>query len=208
MMLILLLTCNAEMYFGNYWQSYEIDGAKTPIEWIILDETEDAYLLITKYSLDANIFNYTQYTTWKNSQARKFLNTYFYQNAFSDEERSSILLTRIITPQNPAYPKTKQGPITQDYVFLLSVQEAAKYLENRVALATDFARLGHARVIGDKWAGAHTSSYGATCWYLRTMGKDNFHVAHVETNGFIAYAGDILFAPHYAIRPCIWIKKS
>lgn len=212
-LLLFLLVINiakSETYvFGAYWQTFEPDGIKSPIEWYILDETQTSLLLISKYSLDANIFNHTEYTTWENSQMRQFLNTYFYDNAFCEAEKARIILSPIETLPNTVYASTDQGPRTQDFVFLLSVQEVEKYFFPRVALATGFARLGHKRIIGDKWAGAYTSPVtGATCWRLRTMGIDNLHVTNVREDGTISYSGDVLFAPHYAIRPCIWIKKD
>lgn len=220
--LLIILTClcalasigtRAEtIKFGNYWQTYEVDGVKTPLEWFILDKTDDAYLLITKYSVDANIYNHNRiYTTWKNSAVRQFLNSYFYNEAFSDKEKALILSTTIMPDTNPVYKKINQGQITTDNVFILSVTEAEYYFSNnnkRIATATPFAKLGHARMFGDKWAGAYISpSTGATCWRLRTMGIDNYHVCNVRANGTISYDGDILYSPHYALRPCIWIKK-
>ena len=78
-----------------------------------------------------------------------------------------------------------------------------------IAFATSFAKIGHARIIGNRWAGAYTSPLtGATCWRLRTMGIDNYHACAVRENGSISMGGDILFAPHYAVRPCIWIRKE
>lgn len=199
--------------FGNYWQTYELDGEKSPLEWLILDETDDAYLLITKYSIDANIFNHNNaYTTWSNSAMRKFLNSYFYNECFSEEEKERILLTTVKPDVNDEYKKVPQGSATKDYVFLLSAREAIQYFatnDSRIAYATPFATIGHARIIGNKWAGAYTSfATGATCWRLRTMGMDNYHACTVHENGTISMGGDILFAPHYAVRPCIWIRKG
>ena len=98
LILLLLLTSrsaaktNPKVYeFGNYWQTYELDGEKSPVEWIILDETEDAYLLITRYSVDANIFGPNDvFTTWETSAMRSFLNSYFYDECFSEEEKDNI----------------------------------------------------------------------------------------------------------------------
>ena len=155
-LLILLnsIACASNIYFGSYWQTYEIDGKKTPIEWIILDETEDAYLLISKYSLDASIFNSNRdYTTWENSYMREFLNSYFYKNAFSTKEKKRLILTTVQPHINPEYPYINQGQTTQDYIFLLSVEEVLNYLpvsNDRIAFATSFAKIGHARIIGNR----------------------------------------------------------
>ena len=203
----------AEIEFGSYWQTYEVDGEKEPLTWLIIDETEDAYLLITKYSVDANVFGLNDnYTTWENSLMREFLSTYFYQEAFSEQEKASILLTLVNPDTNLYFPKTNQGKSTKDYVFLLSLSEVEHYFpeeEQRIVTATDFARIGHWRTFGKYWRGAYTDpDTGATSWRLRTMGEDNFHVCSVREWGEFSYGGDILYAPHYAVRPCIWIKKA
>jgi hypothetical protein len=190
-----------------------LDGEKSPVEWIILDETDDAYLLITKYSMDASVFNQNDvFTTWENSIMRQFLNTYFYNECFSEEEKERILLTTVKPHINTDHVNVKQGIETKDYVFLLSAQEALQYFEtnaDRIAYATPFATIGHIREFGKYWSGAHTSPItGATCWRLRTMGWDNYHTCAVLEDGFVALHGDILYAPHYAVRPCIWVRKG
>ena len=198
--------------FGNYWQTYEVDGEKSPLEWFILDETEEAILLITRYSVDASIYNPNDlFTTWENSTAREFLNTYFYDECFSEEEKARILLTKVEPHINIEHPDVGQGVATEDYVFLLSAEEANRYFEDddaRIAAPTPFAQLGHVREFGKYWAGAYTDpSTGACCWRLRTAGWDNYHVCAVLEDGFIALHGDILHSPHYAVRPCVWVKK-
>lgn len=216
LLLLLFNRANAEpktYTFGNYWQTYEIDGEKSPLEWIILDESDDAYLLITKYSVDASIVNPNDfYTTWENSETRNFVNTYFYDECFTEEEKARIKLTIVEPHINPEHPAVSQGIATYDYVFLLSAEEASKYFDtnkDRIAYATDFAKIGHAREFGKLWAGAYTSpKTGATCWRLRTMGWDNCHACMVLEDGYIALHGDILHAPHYAVRPCIWVLKG
>ena len=192
--------------FGFYWQKNRTD--KTPLEWIVLDETEDTYLLITKYSIDASIFAHNNdYTTWENSLVRGFLNNYFYNNAFSKEEKEQIILTTVAADKNPQHKNINQGKNTQDYVFLLSILEAEKYFNSnneRIATPTNYAKIGANPY---NWSGVATSAFGATCWRLRTMGYDNYHSCSVRFNGSISYEGDILYSPHYAIRPCIWIQK-
>ena len=131
----------------------------------------------------------------------------FYDNAFSSEEKEQIILTTVTADKNPQYKNIRQGKNTQDYVFLLSIKEAEKYFysnNERIATSTNYAKIG-ANLYN--WSGVATSAFGATCWRLRTMGYDNYHSCSVRFNGSISYEGDILYSPHYAIRPCIWIQK-
>ena len=213
LLMLVFHKAEAESYtFGNYWQTFDVEGAKTPVEWLIIDESDDAYLLISKYSLDASVFNLNdKYTTWENSIVREFLNGYFYDECFSAEEKERIRLTLVEPHINTDHPKINQGNPTWDNVFLLSAAEADKYFNNnneRIAIATGFAQLGHAREFGKYWQGAYTvPETRATCWRLRTMGWDNYHACVVLEDGFIALHGDILYSPHYAVRPCIWVLK-
>ena len=206
-LLVVVIAAKAEtIKFGSYWQKN--DEVKTPLEWIVLDETEDAYLLITKYSIDAHIFAHNMdYTTWENSVVRTFLNKEFYNNAFSKEEKERIILTTVTADKNPQYKNINQGKNTKDNVFLLSIQEVEKYFYSNnecIATPTNYAKMGANPY---NWSGVATSAFGVTCWRLRTMGYDNYHSCSVRFNGSISYEGDILYSPHYAIRPCIWIQK-
>ena len=207
LVLYIMFAASAEtITFGAYWQRNRTE--KIPLEWIVLDETDDAYLLITKYSIDASIFAHNHdYTTWANSLVRKILNKEFYDNAFSEDEKAQIVLTKVMADLNPQYKQINQGKNAYDYVFLLSILEAEKYFKSnneRIATATEYAKMGADPI---KWVGAYTSPFGATCWRLRTMGINNYSSCSVRANGSISYEGDILYSPHYAIRPCIWIRK-
>lgn len=72
-----------EMVFGNYHGS---------INWKIIDEDEDNYLLISEYILDAKSFNEEDSTSeWRKSSLRKWLNEEFYNEAFTESERNYIV---------------------------------------------------------------------------------------------------------------------
>lgn len=204
--IIVFVSKGETVKFGSYWQMNR--EVKTPLEWIILNETENSYLLITKYSIDASIFAHNKdYTTWENSVVREFLNNNFYNHAFSEEEKERIILTTVTADKNPQHKNVNQGKDTKDYVFLLSITEAEKYFnldKERIATSTNYAKMG---ANPEHWSGVAVSNFGATCWRLRTMGFDNYHSCSVRFNGSISYEGDILYSPHYAIRPCIWIQK-
>lgn len=79
--------------------------------------------------------------TWETSTARAWLNQYFYEHAFSEEEKKYIVESRVKTentkkPVNPeettSQSSTKYtygGNITYDFIFLPSYEEAKEYLE-------------------------------------------------------------------------------
>lgn len=79
--------------------------------------------------------------TWETSTARAWLNQYFYEHAFSEEEKKYIVESRVKTentkkPVNPekttnqlSSKYTYGGNITYDFIFLPSYEEAKEYLE-------------------------------------------------------------------------------
>ena len=100
--------------------------------WIVLDENESGYLLVTK-----NIVLYRKYNskahrpiilgnginvTWAISDIRNYLNDNFYYKYFSAIERNQIVAVKIHTPDSIEY-STKGGRDTLDKIFLLSLEE-------------------------------------------------------------------------------------
>lgn len=199
LILLTLLPSTAEtLFFGRYYQTYSINGAKSPVEWLILTETDDAYFLLSKYALDANRFGSSRYPCyWANSEVRSFLNSEFLQEAFTEKEQQYILLTN-----------TSLGHPSKDYIFLLSIEEVKQYLTDRSAYATQFARIGHLRIIGEKWGGAATTNTGAVHWWLRNSGVDYYHAIFIAPNGTISIRGDRVSSPHFALRPALWVNKT
>ncbi|WP_022775808.1 DUF6273 domain-containing protein [Butyrivibrio sp. AE2015] len=88
---------NGEIYlFGEYEQNGIAEDGKEPIEWIVCDKKDGYALLLSRYILESGN-SYSQYQgiepedrTWKNSLQRYFLNEYFYNVAFNDEEKNQI----------------------------------------------------------------------------------------------------------------------
>jgi hypothetical protein len=97
-------------------------------EWIVLEVKRSKALILSKNILFFERFNkdYT-YTTWAKSTLREYLNTKFIKR-FSKNDRSFILYTQNENPKNPIYGERKaDGSVTNDRVFLLSLEEIAKY---------------------------------------------------------------------------------
>ena len=79
--------------FGKY--------ADEDIEWIILDESDDGLLLLSKKIIEGSIFSRKmRNVTWEISSLRTWLNDEFYFGAFDAEERQYILNTAVTTPPN------------------------------------------------------------------------------------------------------------
>ena len=62
-------------------QDYPVDG-KDPIEWVVLDKTEDSIFVMSKYALDCLPYNKVYaYVTWQFCTLREWLNEKFYNRA-------------------------------------------------------------------------------------------------------------------------------
>lgn len=186
--------------FGKYEQNWGTNG-KEDIEWVVLDNSNNELLLISKDYLDFRPYHSSKTNiTWENSSIRKWLNSEFYDAAFDQEEKSIILLSHNINDDNKTFG-TDGGNATDDYVFFLSVDEATKYVGNewyRHAEAADAV----------KSKGPSLESFYS--WWLRTPCTDSKSACAAGTMSDGAL-GDWGWAVHNettGVRPVIRITIS
>ncbi len=113
--------------FGSYEQDNNTENGKEPIEWIVLSNDDKELLVLSKYALDCQPYN-TKFTdiTWEECSLRKWLNSDFYNAAFSASEKKLIKTTKLKNNDNPVYGTeygSKGGNDTKDNVFLLSYED-------------------------------------------------------------------------------------
>ena len=183
--------------FGSYEQDAYSGNGKEPIEWRVLAKSGTQVLLISQKVLDCQPFeNVYSQVRWGSSDMRKWLNSSFYNSAFSAEEKG-YLVQKVITDEANTRTGIPAGQATQDYVFLLSISEAEKYFDSngdRIAEATDYALLqGIVLTKGHPW------------WWLRTPGLDTDHAAAVSYSGGMYRSGDRVSRTDWGVRPCVWI---
>lgn len=95
------------------------------LEWDVISEENGKKLLLCRESFEDIPYDKTNYiTTWEISNAREWCSK-FYDNTFTPEEKSKISLS---TLQNIDFNGDKGT--TEDYVFVLSYDEAKNYLPN------------------------------------------------------------------------------
>ena len=185
---------------GAYPQTINGDDS-TLIEWLVLDVQGNKSLLISRYALDCKLYNSNRVeTTWENSSIRKWLNTTFFNKAFSVSEQSAILPTSVDNSKGQGYSgwNADGGYNTQDKIFLLSFAEAWKYFENdteRECEATSYA----------KTQGAYTSS-GNCFWWLRSPGCDQKSATIVNNGG--SYFSNYVDNNICAVRPAFWLDLN
>jgi hypothetical protein len=97
------------------------------MKWIVLDISEGRALLLSKKAqAEAAYHSELKAVTWENSALREYLNSQYFTEVFTQAERANISLSTVINNDNSAYG-TDGGNDTQDYIFLLSTEEARKY---------------------------------------------------------------------------------
>lgn len=133
---------------GKYEQDGNTPNGKEDIEWLVLSKKNDRMLVISKYGLDRKPFNSKwRPVSWTGCTLYEWLNGYFFNNAFSDVEKS-----RCTKP-----------------VFLLSKEEASLYFDSDVARrCTPTAYAGGG---SDEWwlrsPGSESDEYAAYVKYGR-----------------------------------------
>nr|MCR5103726.1 DUF6273 domain-containing protein [Eubacterium sp.] len=161
--------------FGHYWQEdTNKDGVidskdeKQPIVWQILEKYDDGTaLVLSDKILDLKPYNDkknsgTYACTWETSSIRSWLNSDFYNAAFTSSEHSSIIKSTVKNSKHPVLG-TSGGNNTNDYLFLLSIDEATntKYGFNSSMDYRDENRVSKAV------PGISRNFEGLTSWLLR-----------------------------------------
>lgn len=219
------------VFFGTYEQDNLDFTSDEQIEWIVLDSEGTKLLLLSKYILDAgsyNIGNSVDYRTWDNSPVREWLNSSFYDIAFSREEKNAILLTHNVTSPNPDWG-SEGGEDTDDNVFLLSIDEANKYFPNNdlsiITTATAYAYAQNCDMYdGSKtyynW-GIYPDPYPGingtvAYWWLRSpgytgknsLGQFEIRAAFVKADSYpITNRGEFQ-SQKLGLRPALWIDTA
>lgn len=178
--------------FGNYGDEN--------IEWRVLDKKDDATLLITKDIIDYRGFNDTTLATpsdWGHSTLRQWLNEDFYHSAFSDEERNAIQTTTVQDYKS----EDICGEQTQDYIFILSLDQAFSYFisdQDRIAHATEYAKIR-------KKISSGSSISSDSYWLINSYMGDLYKY-------LISPKGNIDNKPrvneYEGIRPAMWVSNN
>ena len=115
--------------FGKYEQDGDLSNGPEPIEWVILEDDDEKMFLISRYILDCHTYQPEQEdVTWETCELRAWLNSDFYDAAFSPAAQQRILTTSVSTSGNEFW-ETDGGNDTQDKMFCLSLDEVWKYYE-------------------------------------------------------------------------------
>lgn len=225
------------VYFGRYWQNdtnkdgvADKEDKQEPIKWRVLSvDGNDAFLLADK-NLERQPYNdvVKGYMTWRVCTLRSWLNAYdasanesrkdysedsFIGNAFTAEEQTAIMTTKVVNESNP-YKGTSGGLDTNDKIYLLSISEATN---NSYGFYFDYnpGSSGAGRLSGLRVGNtAYVSEGTVYAWWLRSPGSQTNYACEVYCgdsplgNGYTDWGGYLVYRTDRAVRPVLHLDLS
>jgi len=187
------------------------------IQWIVLKDLGDSYLLIAREAIDSGRAFVDEYcvSNWAESSIRAWLNGIgeyakgsekyvaswnFFDRAFTEEEQGSIVATKNTTADNTNY-NTEGGEDTTDNLFFFSADEFNTYFGDTLSgqgTCTPFAAA--------RGADTEYKTRGVS-WWLRTPGI-NTYFQGVDRNGDLIEGGFASSDTTVGIRPVIVVAKN
>lgn len=193
--------------------------------WQVLDVKNGSALILSERILDYRPYNnLPAETTWAECDLRAYLNGEFYNN-FGDKERQLIMPVKNENPDNPwdfseqgGCAATKGGKDTEDYIFLLSLDEIIRYFstdgkdsmlyqsqlgarEMKLSDGFEKSRIAY-NLNGD------ITNPSGTAWFLRSPGMYQENAAYIGSKGSIAVCGTWVEGTTYGMRPAMWVKNA
>ncbi|MBO4484843.1 MAG: sigma-70 family RNA polymerase sigma factor [Lachnospiraceae bacterium] len=190
-------TSGSYVIFGSYEQDNNAFNGEEDIEWLVLARNGDRIFVVSRFALE-----YKQYTTvyahvtWETCTLRKWMNETFLSEAFSMDEQAMIPSVTVSADKNPEY-NTDPGNDTTDRVFLLSLSEVYKYLDESTMPCTG-TPFYYAQ-------GAYVAQTGLCRWWLRTPGDSPYRTLEVDEYGQTDVRGPHTYIQKLGVRPAMWI---
>ena len=169
-----------EIEFGRYYQNA---GTKnlTPLEWLILDESGENFLLITKQCIEARAFNeQRKKITFEECTLNKWLNGEFFNTAFNAQEREAI---------------------NQGKIFLLTSEQVIKYMpedSQRQCTPTSYAQNN----------GVYVNPKGLCAWWTSSQSKNPLQAEYLNSSGAFGSRPHYVDDKVIGVRPAVFVKKS
>jgi hypothetical protein len=207
---------NGSRMSGDNFEIIEFGG----YDWRVLDVRGNRALIITDMIIESRPFhNEEEDITWADSDLRAYLNGEFL-DTFSSADRARIIQTHNQNPDNPWFGALG-GAVTQDYVFLLSLDELVQYFGDSGQLADQEHsnnewwwgfndRFGNARIanhvgqIFSEWP-YEIEENEPWFWWLRSPGLTNLGAAVILGDGSVYVYGDVTQAADGGVRPALWL---
>ncbi len=159
--------------FGHYEQDAHTSNGSEPIDWIVLERTDDSVMVISRFDLECIEYNekYDQ-VSWAECTLRTWLNDVFLEEAFSKKEKAMIQTV------NTGTAGSDSGADVMDQVFLLNEEEVTRYFpeeQDRMVMITEDAWMRYQGWEWPKSIGWRQWYKGEKCeWWLRTENEGTF----------------------------------
>ena len=191
--------------FGSYSQGK--NGETETLIWRVLDVQYRKALLISEKLIDCMAYNEERINgDWTFCSLRKWLNHSFIVRAFESEEQKRI--DEVRNENQDSLYCLGDGRCILDKIFLLTVEEAARYFENckdRMSIPTPYAKnKGSYTCEKDKLACGESAGW----WWLRSTGESSQLAAVVNPNGEIYVEGYYVGITSVSVRPALWLKLN
>ncbi|MBO6119455.1 MAG: hypothetical protein J6P02_03235 [Lachnospiraceae bacterium] len=198
------------LQFGVYEQDADSTTVNEPIEWLVLSETNDKILVISKDTIiSISYHDKIENITWDSSILRLYLNNVFYNMFLNDEEKSMVIPT-ILKNDGLNEFGFSNGENTIDKVFVLNLDEYKKYFNDdkeRISKGTKYGK-----TIGLQLSStlpiADVPIENGTFYWARDVGYHESDVACVNWDGRINVYGYNCKSDGMGVRPCMWLKKE
>lgn len=175
-------------------------------DWQVLEVQDDRALLLSEKILEGKAYNSSYIkVTWEECTLRQFLNNEFY-NKFNQADRNRIAQVCIVNNKNPWYG-TDGGSNTNDYIFLLSLEEVVQYFGDSGQLSNRPG--GNASWINDDFNNNRTAHHVdgmSSLWWLRSPGDYGDGAAGVGSSGNISVDGNDVNDVNGGVRPALWLN--
>ena len=222
--------CKYDIQTGYYVREETVNGETTvtyyakegnkfylvqEIQWIILKDLGDSYLLVSRELLDAKpMMDAYGQGTWEESTLRDWLNGTddyarggekfveswnFFDRAFSEEERAALRSVTNVTADNAMFG-TPGGNTTTDLVYTFSAEElndAFGTISKQAATTPYAAKRG---VVAE-----YKTRLGS--WWIRSSGM-NTYFQGIDRKGDLSEGGFASNDKTIGVRPVITVAKS
>ena len=202
--------------FGSYRQLVD-STEKQPIEWYVLSDDGNQMLLYSKYILDLQQF-YSERTSvsWKDNLLREWLNNDFYDMAFTDDEKESIILTKLnnidyivgdYTTEDRVFLLAYKDLINSEYGF--STNHKEKSVNRRSAPTPYIVERMKIEFDHDISKNKTRTSYEKPSYVyaLRSREDKEYRIDSVDSLGFVS-RDNYLVNDSIFIRPAIYVKSG
>ena len=194
----------------TFQQSFDFGGYR----WRVLDRRDRQALLLSWDVHKLGYFHSGEYIVWSNSDIWQYLNHDFLYR-FPDTDRERIVRRPVANISNPWFG-TYAGMDTNDYVFLLSIDEVLHFLGDDIGQLEYMQE--HAFQITNDRNVNRIAAYGGRSirWWLRTPAQNRRNASFVCNDGriWLSSVDPQLGGPDaisnlraiYGIRPAMWIQ--